>query len=64
MHILRYKFRCLKKYTPPAKWGATEACGIIIRVLCQNYPGFRKEIRDFSNFLSNFENLVVRIIQQ
>lgn len=36
MHILRYKFRCLKKYTPPAKWGATETCGIIIRVLCQN----------------------------
>lgn len=35
MHILRYKFRCLKKYTPPAKWGATETCGIIIRVLCQ-----------------------------
>ena len=36
MHILRYKFRCLKKYTPPAKWGAAEAFGIIIRVLCQN----------------------------
>lgn len=50
MHILRYKFRCLEKCTPPAKWGATETCGIIISVLCHKNSRFHQKTDVFLTF--------------
>ena len=51
----------LEKCTPPAKWGAAEAFGIIIRVLCQNDKSPQiKRLEDYSQHFTDemFENSV------